>query len=643
MGSKICPALVALVLQAFVACVSVAAPLGAYGRLPTIEMVSISPDGQKLALMITTGDERRVAIRDLKAGTTKVFGAGSTKVRDLTWAGPDHLLIMSTTTANIPFVQAARAEWATTVDLNLATGKVTPLLEGQITRSADHLNVSFGLPMIRTIDGKPVAFFAGIEFIGGQGRLSLFRVDLESGREQLVDAGHPDTSDWLIGGDGEPLAETLYDSTSGRWSLRIHTESGWKQLPAIDAPIERPWLAGIGRDGTSILVVEPLDETMALREVSASSPAWGEPFSEKSFGSTIHDPLNHRLIGFHTLVGDDDRYEFLDAADSAAWNAIMAAYKGQRVTLVDWSTDRSRVVVKIDSPTEGASYAMVDLKNRTAFEIGSVYQALKPADIAEVRTIRYKAKDGLEISGYLTLPKGRAAEKLPLVVLPHGGPESRDVPGFDWWSQALASLGYAVLQPNFRGSSGFGAAFTEAGYGEWGRKMQTDLSDGVQHLAAQGIVDPKRVCIVGASYGGYAALAGAAFESATYRCAASVAGPSDMRRMLTWSKRRNGHDALRYWSRFMGADDPGDPVLTEISPAEHADRISDPGPADSRQGRHGRAAGADPVHGEGAEAGRQAGGDADHGRRGSLAVSRRDSAADARADGAFLQAHNPPL
>lgn len=576
MGYRFAAALLVLVLQTCVSAVSLAAPLEAYGRLPTIETVSISPDGQKLALIVTTGDERRVAVRDLKAGTTQVFGAGNTKVRELNWAGPDHLLITSTTTASIPFVQAARAEWATTVGLNLSTGKASPLLQGAITRSTEHLNVTIGSPMIRTIDGKPAAFFTGIEFIAGQGRLALFRVDLHSGREQLVDAGHPDTSDWLVGADGEPLAETLYDSTTGRWSLRIHTASGWKQLPAIDAPIERPWLAGIGRDGMSTLVVEPLDEAMALREISASSPAWSEPFSRKSFGSTIHDPLSHRLIGFHSLVGDEDLYEFLDPADTTTWNAITAAYKGQRVTLVDWSTDRTRVVVKVDSPTDGASYAMVDLKNRTAIPIGAVYQSLKPADIAEVRPVSYKAKDGLEISGYLTLPRGREAAKLPLVVLPHGGPESRDVPGFDWWSQALASLGYAVLQPNFRGSSGFGVAFTEAGYGEWGRKMQTDLSDGVQFLAAQGIVDPKRVCIVGASYGGYAALAGAAFDGATYRCAASVAGPSDMRRMLTSSKRRDGHDALRYWARFMGADDPGDPVLKEISPAEHADRITIP-------------------------------------------------------------------
>ena len=199
--------------------------------------------------------------------------------------------------------------------------------------------------------------------------------------------------------------------------------------------------------------------------------------------------------------------------------------------------------------------------------------------MSQIKPITYKAADGLEITGYLTLPHGRAPKDLPLVVLPHGGPEGRDTLGFDWWSQALASRGYAVLQPNFRGSEGFGDKFVEAGYGQWGKLMQTDLSDGVRHLAKQGLIDPKRVCIVGASYGGYAALAGATMDRGVYRCAASVAGPADLRRMLIDNNDRFGsgrNAGLRYWLRFMGADGVKDPDLSAISPAKMADRIDIP-------------------------------------------------------------------
>lgn len=243
--------------------------------------------------------------------------------------------------------------------------------------------------------------------------------------------------------------------------------------------------------------------------------------------------------------------------------------------LASWSDDRRIVALHIDSPTAGAAYSFADLNTKKGDWIGDVYAGLKEGDISPVRAISYKAADGSEISGYLTVPYGADAKNLPLVVLPHGGPASRDTPGFDWWSQAMASRGYAVLQANFRGSDGFGRAFMEAGYGEWGKKMQTDLSDGVRYLAAQGVIDPARVCIVGASYGGYAALAGATIDRGVYRCAVSVNGVADLKRMLI-TESDDSRSALRYWSEFMGVEGARDRDLSAISPAAHAGKIEIP-------------------------------------------------------------------
>jgi dipeptidyl aminopeptidase/acylaminoacyl peptidase len=157
-------------------------------------------------------------------------------------------------------------------------------------------------------------------------------------------------------------------------------------------------------------------------------------------------------------------------------------------------------------------------------------------------------------------------------VLPHGGPAVLDTQDFDWWAQALAAQGYAVLQPNYRGST-VSVAHRAAGFGEWGRKMQTDLSDGVRYLGEQGTIDPKRVCIVGASYGGYAALAGISLEPGVYRCAVAVAGIADLKRFLV---RRGDSVTQRYWNRFMGVSGPGDPILKAISPIEHVSAIAGP-------------------------------------------------------------------
>ena len=197
------------------------------------------------------------------------------------------------------------------------------------------------------------------------------------------------------------------------------------------------------------------------------------------------------------------------------------------VRYVDGSGDRRKLVVLVDSPTEGPAFALVDIDARRASWISPQY-TLAPADIGEKRPLHFKAADGLDLSGYLTLPLGRPPTGLPLVVLVHGGPVSRDGPGFDWWAQAIASRGYAVLQVNYRGSGGLGAKLNAAGFGEWGRKMQTDLSDGVRYLAAQGIIDAKRVCIAGHDYGGNAALAGMAFDHGVYRRAAAVSGAFDL-------------------------------------------------------------------------------------------------------------------
>ncbi|HET8699279.1 MAG TPA: alpha/beta fold hydrolase [Gammaproteobacteria bacterium] len=192
----------------------------------------------------------------------------------------------------------------------------------------------------------------------------------------------------------------------------------------------------------------------------------------------------------------------------------------------------------------------------------------------------YRARDGVEIPGYLTRPLD-AKGPTPLVLLPHGGPAARDVGGYDWLAHALASRGYAVLQPNFRGSGGFGEKWEKAGHGEWGiGVMQNDLTDGVAAVVAAGIADPERVCIVGASYGGYAALAGAVFTPELYRCAAAIAGVSDLRDMLGFERDKAGQASatLSYWRQAMGVTDADSPVerLNAASPAQHVERVRAP-------------------------------------------------------------------
>ncbi|MEL6529446.1 MAG: S9 family peptidase, partial [Pseudomonadota bacterium] len=223
---------------------------------------------------------------------------------------------------------------------------------------------------------------------------------------------------------------------------------------------------------------------------------------------------------------------------------------------------------------DSGSWFNVDLENLSASALGYERMAVTPEKVGKISTITYQAGDGLEIEAILTLPPGKDPTNLPLVVFPHGGPTGQDDAVFDWWAQAVAYRGYAVLQPNFRGSTNRDRAFIRAGYGEWGRKMQTDLSDGIAHLAAEGIVDPSRACIMGASYGGYAALAGVTLQQGIYRCAVSFAGVSDLTRLTRTEIRESGSNSMV--KRVLKEEIGQGRELKDISPRRFADRADAP-------------------------------------------------------------------
>jgi dipeptidyl aminopeptidase/acylaminoacyl peptidase len=549
--------------------------LAVYGQLPQFEEIRLSPDGSKLALVMTDGEQRFLLVRTVAGQLIAGIKVGTAKLRGITWAGEDHIIMVMSQTTEVFDIAGPAREYYMAIDFNLITRKQNFLLRSQ----PDSMNVILDAPMVRTVNGQPMVFLEGIHFLNNTGANTLFRVSLKDGFTRMLDGAREDTDGWLVDIAGEPVAQSLYDSKKGRWSLRMKTGSSWKPIDEADSPMGSYGLSGSGRDGKSVLVwrVDDKHEDV-LREYRADGQHEDLP-GDLDLSGLLHDPDTLALLGGYTLKGDELVYTFFDPAAQKSWNAVTKAFAGDRVSLASWSKDRKHVVVHVNSAVDGPAYSLVDLNTKKADWLGESYRGLSPAAISPVRPIKYKAADGLEITGYLTLPKGRDPKNLPLIVLPHGGPEGRDSPGFDWWSQALASRGYAVLQPNFRGSEGFGWDFVKAGFGEWGKKMQTDLSDGVRELTKQGIVDPKRVCVVGASYGGYAAMAGATLDRGVYRCAVSVAGPSDLRKFLLTNIRNSNGVAgasQRYWLRFMGADGAKDPDLAAISPAQQAAKVDVP-------------------------------------------------------------------
>ncbi|HUO92948.1 MAG TPA: alpha/beta fold hydrolase, partial [Rhizomicrobium sp.] len=556
----------AAVLAALFSARAGAAPLEVYGHLPTLGNVTISPDGNTLAYKFESDSKRLIVIQTLQ--DRKIVGGiniGDAKLRDLSWADDQHLLVTTSTTAQAIGLLGPRQEWSMAQVFNLKTQESIPLMEpnGQDVQA---MNVIAGVPRIRTVDGHVVAFVEGIYFPSDEGRRALFQIDLDSGRTRFVRGGFTDT-DWIVDGQGEIVAQADYNERSQHWTLRVKTDGSSSLSQALDIPaaIETPGVDGLSEDGTAVLVEIPNNGRTEMQEVSLKDGSTtSAPKSLLDFDDLILDHTNSRVIGGSKLTDRTD-YVFFPPRAETVWRSAKAAFPGaDNVELVSWSDSWNKVVLRISGADYGDIYYLVDMTTHKADPIGPEYKDIGPDDYAPVKWITYTAADGRSISGYLTLPKNRAPQNLPLIVLPHGGPHARDFPGFDWLSQAIASRGYAVLQPQFRGSAGFGWDLLSAGFGEFGRKMQTDLSDGVRALAAKGTIDPKRVCIVGASYGGYAALAGATMDTGVYRCAVSDAGLSDLHGFLRYMQRRSVQSDnlnVRFWDRFLGVSDTDDRAL----------------------------------------------------------------------------------
>jgi acetyl esterase/lipase len=550
------------------------APLEVYGHLPTLEDMALSPDGTKVVFVKTSGDDRNLYIKPLTEN--KALGAahvGDTKLRDIEWMDNDNLFFELSSTGGPPLgFEGSRNEWRQLVTFNVPKQKLVGMsfeVKGERT-----FNVITGSPMLRDVGGAIKLFVPGF-YVTDQTMPALFKYDVAGGYIRLIAKSDYFETQWLIDESGAIAGEFIYRDEQKQWDLKLGGTGLMRTVASGAAPIDAPSVVGFSAAGDSIVFEFVENGELLWKPLYLKDGSWGAPLANgQAFASAIVDRKSGRIIGGVRGIDDSD-YIFFDNELQAHWNGVLRAFPGERVELLSHSDDYARILVRVFGAKDGYVYSVFDWYSHQAFFLGKVYEGLE--SVAEVKHIAYQAADGLKIPAYLTLPHGRPETNLPLVVFPHGGPAASDTDDFNWWAQALANEGYAVLQPNYRGSN-LSERFMAAGYGEWGRKMQTDLSDGVRYLARQGMIDPKRVCIVGASYGGYAALAGITLDPGVYRCAVSVAGISDLKRWLHWVNANNGQpgQAQRFWDRFMGVSGPSDPTLRAISPIEHINAVTAP-------------------------------------------------------------------
>jgi len=428
----------------------------------------------------------------------------------------------------------------------------------------DYKGMPLGLPKAVTVDGKMQLVGPFLELrdksIGGQvaQRVYLWRIDPDTGRGRIVDDKGGDldrqgayVDDWLTDASGQPTVRSTYTYLDETFRIEMRKDGKWTPILTrkIDAKAHTfaPFLAGLGRDGQSLLILDATDpgadgpRRFRYYELAADGKL-SEPLDEDATQDRpIFNPESGALSGF-AHDGEITTYTFFDPDLADIYRHALDTAPGQSVRVAAMGRDPAQMILFAQGGDDPGSWHYYDFATGKRVDIGSQYPAVPAEWVASQRQVRYTAADGLAISAQLTLPPQGEAKHRALVVLPHDGPLSHDGRGFNWLAQVLASRGYVVLQPNYRGSEGYGAALTAAGKGQWAGRSLSDMADGVRYLASQGIIDPKRVCIAGEGYGGYAALKGA--EGGPYRCAIAINGISDPADYLKTAKQNAVADEI---------------------------------------------------------------------------------------------------
>ncbi len=543
-------------------------PLDHFAEVPALEGPHISPDGKRIATRLAAGGEQYLAIVELDTGKKRLVGGGKEDLNWWRWVNNDWLVLGIGAQTNFDgselYVRRA-------VGLSSTSNKIVQLATGNVAQIADDV-IWFAR------DGSPRILLAlqRSPYLSDSGFWpEVIEVDVSTGKSKRVMAPREGVFDWAADSEGV-VRMGVGRSTDGRTMRVLYRQHRDEPLRQIVRPT---------REHESVIIPQLFLREPGKAIVLADDPAghgaiYDFDIDTLKLGRKLYASAGYDVAGFATTTdGRIAGISYLENAGRQEWiepdlialqREVSAKVRGGSARLFSYSADYKRAIVFAGATSSPGAYYLYDRPSGEMELLAMANAQIGASRLNPVRTIRYKARDGLEIAAVLTLPRLRPARALPLIVLPHGGPFARDSEEWDWWAQALAERGYAVVQPNYRGSSGYGTPFAKKGEGQWGLAMQDDLIDAIADLARQGIADPKRVCIVGASYGGYAAMRAAQRDTAHYRCAISYAGVSDLNRMRKYDARFLNSGVRSDWMKRQATD------FREVSPLTAPERTALP-------------------------------------------------------------------
>jgi dienelactone hydrolase len=551
--------------------VPVSRSLADFATLPFMEGPELSPDGTRVAAKLAMGGKQVLAILGLFRDNNKtpaIIGLGDAELLSWQWVNDSWLAI------KIGSAQPFEGEtvYFTRIAGVSADGKtIKPIAFRESGQFADVIwTARDGTPRILMTRQKSLYLEQGFW-------PSVETVDVSTGIKRPVIAGREGVRNWYADASGAVRMGIGYDDSSrtSRLLYRATEDGPFQTLDRADTRRDErltvPYLmTGSVARSMTISGHEGFD---ALYELNLPDLTLGK----RIFGIDGYDVDGVELTrDGGALAGiyyttDRPHVQWIDPALAETQALFDKAVGARTASIVSLSRDHQRMLVRVGDASQPGSIYFFDAAGDGRMNLfAHLNSAIKGTQLGPVSTYRYKARDGLSIEAVLTLPKGRNPKGLPLILMPHGGPEARDSASYDWWAQFLADRGYAVVQPNYRGSTGYGRKFEDAAEGQWGLKMQDDLNDAVADLATRGVIDSKRVCIVGGSYGGYAAFRAAQRDGAQFRCAVSYAGVADLNGMIRYDSRfLNANASKAGWRKTA-------PDLKAVSPINYATDFAAP-------------------------------------------------------------------
>ncbi|MFK7954960.1 MAG: prolyl oligopeptidase family serine peptidase [Lysobacterales bacterium] len=537
---------------------------------PQYSQMTVSPNGKYMAAIAPANGRRNLAIIDLKDRSKSRFitALDDQDVAGYTWVSDDRIIFA---------IDADGIEAIAMYAVDRKGGRITTLINPLESNSAG----PGGIPsptLLDTLDDdkKHVLVSYDSRRVGVP---DVYRMNVRNGGMKMIERNPGTVTGWVTDHDGKIRGAFAQDKLFTEAWYRKTEDDEWEAIARFswdDRNAFQP--LGFDYDNKTWFVSSQKDhDTAAIYKFNPETQEYGEMIFHNDTvdaGGLIFSDAHEKVVAA-TYYDSQPRWHGLDEDYTQMRKALEASFPDLVVTLASANKDEDLFIVATTSDVDPGSFYLYDRKSQKLEFLAEPRSWIEPEDMAPLKPITYTTRDGMTIHGYLTLPTNGNTKDLPLIVNPHGGPWARDFWGFNSEHQFLANRGYAVLQMNFRGSTGYGRTHLEASYKQWGRKMQDDITDAVSWAIDEGYADEDRICIYGGSYGGYATMAGVTTTPDLYKCGVNYVGVVDIALLFdTMPKAWNlGKEQMK--------QQVGDPVadaemLAEASPINHVDKIKAP-------------------------------------------------------------------